>query len=64
MTSARRRHRSVFRRDEGSRPKDKLKRLGVYTGVGENSFFATIGEGVNGNVADQEVEWVEWEERE
>jgi high affinity sulfate transporter 1 len=43
--------------------KDKLKRFGVYTRLGETSFFATIGEAVNAYLADHEVEWVDWEDR-
>ena len=43
--------------------KDKLKRFGVYTRLGENSFFATIGEAVNAYLADHDVEWVDWEDR-
>jgi high affinity sulfate transporter 1 len=43
--------------------KDKLKRFGVYTRLGENSFFATIGEAVNAYLADHDVGWVDWEDR-
>jgi high affinity sulfate transporter 1 len=43
--------------------KDKLKRFGLYTRLGENSFSATIGEAVNAYLATHRVEWVDWEDR-
>ncbi len=43
--------------------KDKLKRFGVYTRIGENSFFQTIGEAVNAYLETRPVEWVDWEDR-
>ena len=43
--------------------KDKLKRFGIYTRLGENSFVATIGEAVNAYLTAHHVEWVDWEDR-
>jgi MFS superfamily sulfate permease-like transporter len=43
--------------------KDKLKRFGLYTRLGENSFFATIGEAVNAYLEAHHVEWVDWDDR-
>jgi high affinity sulfate transporter 1 len=43
--------------------KDKLKRFGVYTRIGETSFFQTIGEAVDAYLASRPVEWVDWEDR-
>jgi high affinity sulfate transporter 1 len=43
--------------------KDKLKRFGLFTRLGEHAFFATIGEAVNAYLADHKVEWVDWEDR-
>ena len=43
--------------------KDKLKRFGVYTRIGENSFFQTIGEAVNAYLETRPVDWVDWEDR-
>lgn len=43
--------------------KDKLKRFGLFSHFGENTFFATIGEAVNGYLETHHVEWVDWEDR-
>jgi MFS superfamily sulfate permease-like transporter len=43
--------------------KDKLKRFGLYTRLGENTFFATLGEAVNAYLTSHRVEWVDWEDR-
>ena len=43
--------------------KDKLKRFGLYTRLGEDSFFATVGEAVNAYLERQAVQWVDWEDR-
>jgi MFS superfamily sulfate permease-like transporter len=43
--------------------KDKLKRFGLFTRLGEQRFFATIGEAVSRYLASQSVEWVDWEDR-
>jgi high affinity sulfate transporter 1 len=41
--------------------KDKLKRFGVFTRLGEETFFATIGEAVNAYLTRHPVEWKDWE---
>ena len=43
--------------------KDKLKRFGLFRRLGEERFFATIGEAVNRYVEREKVEWVDWEDR-
>jgi high affinity sulfate transporter 1 len=43
--------------------KDKLKRFGLFTQLGEQRFFATLGEAVSRYVESQSVAWVDWEER-
>jgi len=43
--------------------KDKLKRFGLFTRFGEQTFFATLGEAVNAYLATHSVEWVDWEDR-
>ena len=43
--------------------KDKLKRFGLYTRLGEDSFFATVGEAVNAYLERQAIQWVDWEDR-
>ena len=43
--------------------KDKLKRFGLFARLGEERFFATIGEAVNRYVEVGEVAWVDWEDR-
>jgi high affinity sulfate transporter 1 len=43
--------------------KDKLKRFGLFTRLGEHTFFATLGEAVSAYLATHPVEWVDWEDR-
>jgi high affinity sulfate transporter 1 len=43
--------------------KDKLKRFGLFTRLGEQAFFATIDEAVGTYRATHPVEWVDWEDR-
>jgi high affinity sulfate transporter 1 len=43
--------------------KDKLKRFGLFTRFGEQTFFATLGEAVNAYLATHHVDWVDWEDR-
>src|SRR5262245_236500 len=43
--------------------KDKLKRFGLFTRLGEHTFFATIGEAVNAYLEHYPVDWVDWEDR-
>ena len=43
--------------------KDKLKRFGLHTHLGEERFFATIGEAVNSYLEMHAVDWVDWEDR-
>jgi high affinity sulfate transporter 1 len=43
--------------------KDKLKRFGLFARLGEQTFFATIGEAVNAYLESHPVDWVDWEER-
>ena len=43
--------------------KDKLKRFGLFTRFGEQTFFATLGEAVSVYLATHPVEWVDWEDR-
>jgi MFS superfamily sulfate permease-like transporter len=43
--------------------KDKLKRFGFFSRLGEQRFFATIGEAVNRYLESQSVVWVDWEDR-
>jgi len=43
--------------------KDKLKRFGLFSRLGEERFFATLGEAVNRYVEAHDVEWVDWEDR-
>src|SRR5262249_55922413 len=43
--------------------KDKLKRFGLFTRLGEHTFFATIGEAVSAYLAQYPVDWVDWEDR-
>jgi hypothetical protein len=42
--------------------KDKLRRFGLFTRFGEQTFFATLGEGVNAYLATHPVDWVDWED--
>ena len=43
--------------------KDKLKRFGLFNRLGEDTFFATIGQAVNKYLETHPVEWVDWEDR-
>ena len=43
--------------------KDKLKRFGLFARLGEQRFFATLGEAVGRYVDTQSVAWVDWEDR-
>lgn len=43
--------------------KDKLKRFGLFTLLGEQTFFATLGEAVSAYLATHPVEWVDREDR-
>jgi MFS superfamily sulfate permease-like transporter len=43
--------------------KDKLKRFGLFTRFGEQTFFATLGEAVSAYVQAYRVEWVDWKDR-
>ena len=43
--------------------KDKLKRFGLFTRLGEETFFPTLGTAVSAYVATHDVEWEDWEER-
>jgi high affinity sulfate transporter 1 len=43
--------------------KDKLKRFGLFTRLGEQTFFATIDEAVSTYRATHPDEWVDWEDR-
>ena len=41
--------------------KDKLKRFGLFTRLGEDNFFATLGEAVNVYLKRHQVDWKDWE---
>ena len=43
--------------------KDKLKRFGLLSRLGEERFFATIGEAVNSYLEMYAVDWTDWEDR-
>ncbi len=43
--------------------KDKLKRFGLFTQLGEEFFFPTIGAAVSSYLKTHPVDWVDWEER-
>jgi MFS superfamily sulfate permease-like transporter len=43
--------------------KDKLKRFGLFTRFGEQTFFATVGEAVSTYLEQYPVDWVDWEDR-
>ena len=43
--------------------KDKLKRFGLFASLGEQRFFATLGEAVSRYLESHTVEWVDWEDR-
>ncbi len=42
--------------------KDKLKRFGLYTRLGEDRFFATLGEAVAAYLDRHDVDWHDWED--
>jgi high affinity sulfate transporter 1 len=42
--------------------KDKLKRFGLFSRLGANSFFATVGEAVKVYLATYPVDWEDWED--
>jgi len=41
--------------------KDRLKRYGLFTEVGPDRFFPTIGAAVDGYLQETGVKWVDWE---
>ena len=43
--------------------KDKLKRFGLFSRLGEQRFFATLGEAVSSYLSAYSVDWVDWEDR-
>ena len=43
--------------------KDKLKRFGLFSRFGEETFFPTVGEAVSGYLKTFPVDWVDWEDR-
>ncbi len=43
--------------------KDRLKQYGLFTKLGDDLFFRTIGQAVNGYLKTHPVEWSDWEER-
>ena len=43
--------------------KDKLKRFGLFSRFGAQTFFATLGEAVTAYLATHPVDWVDWEVR-
>jgi MFS superfamily sulfate permease-like transporter len=43
--------------------KDKLKRFGLFSSLGEHRFFATLGEAVSRYLESQSVPWMDWEDR-
>jgi high affinity sulfate transporter 1 len=43
--------------------KDKLKRFGLFSRLGEETFHATVGEAVKEYLATHPVEWVDWQDR-
>lgn len=43
--------------------KDKLKRFGLFSSLGEHRFFVTLGEAVSRYLDAEAVDWVDWEER-
>jgi high affinity sulfate transporter 1 len=42
--------------------KDKLKRFGLFTQIGEHCFFPTVGAAVSRYLEENDVEWVDWED--
>jgi high affinity sulfate transporter 1 len=43
--------------------KDKLKRFGLFTQFGEQSFYPTIGAAVGAYLTSHPVDWVDWEDK-
>jgi MFS superfamily sulfate permease-like transporter len=43
--------------------KDKLKRFGLFSQLGENCFFPTIGAAVSSYLESNDVEWEDWEDK-
>jgi hypothetical protein len=43
--------------------KDKLKRFGLFAQLGEQKFFATVGEAVKAYVDAYGIEWQDWKDR-
>lgn len=43
--------------------KDKLKRFGLFSRLGEEHFFPTIGAAVNAYTTTQQIEWRDWEDK-
>jgi len=43
--------------------KDKLKRFGLFTRIGEDFFFPTISAAAGSYLASHAVDWVDWEDR-
>ena len=43
--------------------KDKLKRFGLFTQLGEEVFFPTLGAAVSAYLKTHPVDWVDWEDR-
>ena len=43
--------------------KDKLKRFGLFSRMGEERFFATLGQAVSSYLHGHAVEWLDWEDR-
>jgi MFS superfamily sulfate permease-like transporter len=42
--------------------KDKLKRFGLFTLLGDERFFATLGQAVGSYLKTHQVHWVDWED--
>jgi high affinity sulfate transporter 1 len=43
--------------------KDKLKRFGLFSRLGEEHFFPTIGAAVNAYITTQQIEWRDWDDK-
>jgi MFS superfamily sulfate permease-like transporter len=43
--------------------KDKLKRFGLFSQLGDEAFFPTVGAAVSSYLATHAVEWEDWEDR-
>ena len=43
--------------------KDKLKRFGLFSRLGEETFFPTVGAAVSSYLKTHPVDWVDWEDR-